>query len=151
MRVLCCGPESSGTRLLSRIVNTGDGIEAIHRSIPHWYSWDLSEVGEIDRAVLMVRSWTPTIRSQVSRGLVPSDCVAIDHLRRAFVTFATTIDVPWWLVVYHNLIDHPDVVLGELSEFLGTAIRLPEDEELYDANRKWLGLRAERDVRTEDA
>lgn len=142
MRVLCTGPESSGTRLLTRIVATGEGIEAIHRSIPHYQSWDLwvPEVGEIDKVVFISRAWNPTIQSQVARGLVEYEAQSIAHLQRAHVEFAKQIgDKPWWYVIYHNLIYRPDIVLSDLEEFLGVSVELPE--EVYNANFKWNGPR----------
>ena len=143
MRVLCTGPESSGTRLLARIVATGTGIEAIHRSIPHGIDWDPfapHAVGEIDRAILIVRSWTATAKSQSERGLVPNEAVGVEHLQIAIPIFFRDLGShPWWMVTYQNLIDYPTVVLAELNAFLGAELSLPED--LYDANQKWIGVR----------
>lgn len=104
MKVLCTGAESSGTRLLTRIVDTGEGIEAIHRSIPHEVHWDLSLVGEVDAAIFIARSWSAVAASQRNRRLVKSTEQAHDHIRAAYRTFFEWVTVPWWLVTYGQLV-----------------------------------------------
>jgi hypothetical protein len=127
MRVIACGPESSGTRLMSRIVATS-GLKTIHRSVPHGPDWNIGiEPG--DKVVAIVREEIATVQSAIEAGHAPHSNAAMRRRKVAIVLIeeqARMVGVrPVW-VSYEELMRDTEKVLAEVSEFLGAPVHLPE-------------------------
>jgi hypothetical protein len=133
---LVFGPESSGTRLMTRVLIAcgcvGDGghkqgwdsiwprdedLIVWRRSFPHERRWpNIAQIVEQLRsrgyqvsAFLTNRDWYATARSQVYRGHVPSLDVAYWNISSAFARIASafqTMEVPYQIAQYEIL---PDV------------------------------------------
>lgn len=153
MRVSVVGAESSGTRLMTRILQAA-GAEAQHRSFPYGFPdspdevrrWPVREVEEFwpHAVVVMVRDWWATMESQVAAGYVRGSDEAWANLRSAYLRIGemvAAIQVPWYVVTYAGLVQRPDVVVGWLCDELGLPV--PDlDEEIVDGNAKYLGVTA---------
>ena len=162
---LVLGPESSGTRLMTRIlIGAGclgdDGeIQRLdsgipdaplivwRRSIPHAAKWpaipqmvaDLRVADYPVMAVVTTRDWSAMTKSQIAAGHVADPGMALQHLQRAypFITGALTSNaVPYAMMSYEALIQRPAKMLGWLSAQL--ELELPPIE-VYDGNAKWYG------------
>ena len=145
MRVLCCGPQSSGTRLLARILRTS-GAEVTHKTLPDrgiWWGWDEQRQqycypGQTyfpcDRAVAILRDPDIATASVEREGKpVTSMGAAWDQqeARRLIAAFPDSALV----IAYRDLIDHPDEVLERISAYLGLPVSLSEP--LVDGDVKY--------------
>ena len=138
MKVLCTGPESSGTRLLTRLVE-GLGVEAIHRSIPHsckW--WDVPS--DIDRVIYIVRDPWITEISAKEIGHPENGCwTGKDkeypfRLIKAWEVFAENVVfsyTPWIPVTYEGLMKRPQWTLDNIADWLDVE-RKPLSERVID-------------------
>ena len=162
---LVLGPESSGTRLMTRILigagclgddgeiqRLDDGIPDVplvvwRRSIPHAGTWpvipqmvaNLRIAGHHVMAVVTTRAWYPMTQSQLAARHVPNLEVALTHLQRAypFITGALTSNcVAYVMASYEMLVQRPEATLAWLSARL--ELELPAAK-LYDGNAKWYG------------
>lgn len=133
MRVVCTGPESSGTRLLTQIV-AGMGVEAVHRSIPQGNDWEWYQREDYDAAVVIVRDFYPAARSKVTNRHCGDLGTSERELREA-IAVIPMLPYRWTLVTFSNLVTRPEKVAEEIAEFLGVEVGpLPE---IRDANAKW--------------
>lgn len=130
MKVLCTGPESSGTRLLTRIVSSG--AYAMHRSLPHAGEWWVGCWTDYDAVVAIVRDEEATIASAVAALHASSPERARRNRDRALRELAT-LDPIW--VQYEDLVRQPAKTVKRLSTCLG--VRLTHSEEIRDENAKW--------------
>lgn len=138
--VLAVGVESSGTRVLTRLLSCSDELEVIHRSVPYGRDWWV-DPGPIDAAVVIQRAWRYVIRSQMERGhmdiwahLSPYDklAMATEHL---FVQ-VRRLDVPFTMVTYADLIQDPQGNMTELWQWLKVK-PVPVTEVIYNGNGRW--------------
>lgn len=124
--MLCTGPESSGTRLLTRLVNLLD-VEAVHRSIPHgdkW--WDIPEY--YDAAIFISRDPWITEISGVEAGHI-ENCGWTGHdreypyrLTNAWKHFAVNViltDKKWIPITFEGLVSRPQWTLDNIADWLG--------------------------------
>lgn len=124
MKVLCTGPESSGTRLLTRLVGSL-GVDAIHRSVPHAMDW-WNAPSDIDRFIVVVRDPFVTEVSAKEAGH-PSYWSGIDSTFPYRVTKAweTIIDnvrgKPWIPITYEGLLLRPQKTLDNIADWMGVA------------------------------
>ena len=162
---LVCGPESSGNRLMTRLLVAagcyGDGAHfqrldraiPVHehqivwmRSVPHAHEWpDLSGMVHQLRGlnytvqvVVMSRDWTAVARSQVAAGHAPDEATALSNIREAWrhiFTHLNLVDVPYVVVNYESLVQRPSAALAGVMALFG--LPLPEHEYIYDGNVKW--------------
>jgi hypothetical protein len=162
------GPESSGTRLLTRILISagaeGDDtheqrfdipgllaatrpeIIAWRRSLPHAFEWvdvqkwvgELADIGYDAEVLFTSRDWYATIRSQLAVGHVEREEQALDNLRRAYAVLAQ-VPVPFRVVSYEALRDSRAVTA--LLKALGLSER--SSVTVRDENEKWLSGIAE--------
>lgn len=161
MGILVLGAESSGNRLMTRLlVEMGcDGIYTppyndVHpshakpfvwlRSIP--YAQDIPDLPALVRsaptddinAVVMIRDWLPMISSQIASGHAPNEQAATHRSRHALAYifgFLLDADIPYTLVTYEGLISRPIQICRYLADRLG--LSMPETLSIYDADAKW--------------
>lgn len=117
MNVLVTGPESSGTRFVSRWLEAHPDVTARHWSMPsgerwarHWpteHDFD----GEIpDAVVIVIRSFEGTIASQRDRELVTCRREAEANIVLALLrslSWAVSHGAATYLVVYDEMVAHP--------------------------------------------
>jgi hypothetical protein len=132
--IVACGPESSGTRLLTEIIRDYLGLEVTHRSMPHgeeWWDWTTFEDA---RFVVIVRRPISTARSAVAAGHVKN---MVEHRREwaTAISALSGISGAYW-ISYEALVANPVMQTNNLARWLGvTPVGvLPH---IYDANKKW--------------
>lgn len=139
--VVCCGPESSGTRWLHRIVARYIGVPAIHRSVPHgnegrdhdgW--WDPNEFPG-SRFVVIIRRPDVTTLSALSHHHARTAAEHRLEWRRAIAMLAAIPGAYW--INYEALYAATKVQADNLAAWLGAVPtgRLPRAE---DQNARWL-------------
>lgn len=132
-RVICCGPESSGTRLLTTIVEAM-GLDAVHRSMPHGEQWwNAGEFADA-RFVVIVRRIDATTKSAVAARHVRSAEQHRLEWSRAINTLAAIRGAYW--ICYEALAASPQIQIANLAAWLGveTPRELPN---IVDGNAKW--------------
>ncbi len=153
MIVLATGPESSGNRMLARML-TEAGASVLHKPMPmstHWRpgmpgtaeTWDgaWTDLSALDwaAAVVIHRDWRCTIQGQVDAGHVRDEAHAIARTRTAIANIyaqLAAVDRPWFTVTYESL-RSPQAV-ADLCARLGldgSAVRT----RWHDANAKHYG------------
>ncbi len=162
---LVCGPESSGTRLMTQILiaagcdgdgghgqrwdtrDPGSDVIVWRRSFPHAQQWPsipkmadrMRGLGYEVTVVVTTRDWYPMCRSQVKAGHVGNVEQALENLQMAYPLIFGGIamaKVDFVVVSYEGLVQRKRAYLERLMPLLG----LPTPEvELYDANSKWYG------------
>jgi hypothetical protein len=130
--VVVLGPESTGGRLVNRLVN------GHHFSFPHGDHWPDDDIEALHptHAVVCVRAWHPTIRSKTAHHTVTG---AVEELQEAYIRIfglLSWLDIPFMLVTYENLVARSDDVAAELAHFLERNHQ-PFDEVVTDQNAKW--------------
>jgi hypothetical protein len=131
--VVCCGPESSGTRLLSKIVSENLGLVSYHQSMPHAGRWWTAQDFPGARFVVIVRRPDFTQRSAVIRGLVRDQDEAREHWEEAMIRLASIPNAYW--ISYEALVAHPSMQIDNLARWLG--VKANGYPEVYDGNSKW--------------
>lgn len=105
-RILATGPESSGTRALTRLLAAG-GADAVHRSQPEGPDWiDLEAMlDDFDAVVVIVRGRLANVRSYSHRKITANDREASDRRRKALARIAPILGNPkTFLVTYESLV-----------------------------------------------
>lgn len=139
-RVVVCGPEASGTSLLTRIVGSMSDVTTTHRSIPDGEDWMWFAHEEYAAAIVVVRDFYPAARAKVAGGHVPTLEQAYEELRWA-IRVIGGLRCRWTLVTYEALVARPAEVVAEIAEFLG--VDPPASfEPIRDENEKWYELRS---------
>ena len=163
---LVLGPESSGTRLMTRLLiaagceGTDEHVQpwdsqtptapliVWRRSLPHGGQWPdvqrlVARLQEADYAVtalVMSRDWHPMALSQIDNGHVADMAQAISHIQRAYGLIfpaLAALRIPFELINLEGLIARPQQAVAELVTRLGLA--QPAAVEVYDANAKHYG------------
>jgi len=153
--VLVTGPESSGNRMLCRML-TEAGAAVLHKPMPmstHWRpgtpgdpdNWDglwtdFSTI-EWDAAVVIIRDPVCAVASQVKQGHARDADHAATRTRQALVNIYGQLaqtTKPWWTVTYEGL------ARPEAAEALCRLLRLPGRPvtRWQDANAKHYGGRS---------
>ncbi len=162
---LVLGPESSGTRMMTRLLLAAgcigdggheqrwderlpDGETPIvwRRSLPHGGDWPsidlmthrLRERGHRVHGVVMARDWTAVVRSQREHWGHTWE-TALDNLRTAYpYIFASLLkfQVPYVMVSYESLVQHGPQSLNDLLGSIG--LTPPAEFELHDATARRL-------------
>ena len=140
------GPESSGTRFVSRWLEAHPDVAARHWSMPAGEGWarhwptDHDFDGELPTAVVMcIRSFEATIASQINRKMVASRAeaealITQSHLRT--VTWVLSHGLPLYPLVYDTVVTRPES-FQDVFHWLGLEpVACPEP--INDANAKWL-------------
>ena len=163
---LVLGPESSGTRLMMRLL-VAAGVEgdfghdqrwegslpneeplvAIRRSVPHRRQWpDIAGLVDDLRArlydvmvIVTSRDWHSMIISQQAAPHAESVDEALAHIRRAYCDIFAALasrDVPYEMVNYEALTQRPAKMLAYLFQRLGLPV--PESVPyIYDGNARY--------------
>lgn len=118
MNVLVTGPESSGTRFVSRWLEAHPEIAARHWSAPSGTQWakhwpDVHDFGgePPDAVLVCVRDFTATTTSQHARELVASRKQAEANTVLALLrclSWAVSHGYPVHVVVYDSVVAHPE-------------------------------------------
>lgn len=142
MNVLVTGPESSGTRFVSRWLEVHPDVVARHWSMPSGESWarhwptDHDFDGEPpDAAVLVVRSFEATIASQRDRELVTCRREAEANILQALLrslSWLLSHGIATYVLLYDEIVAHPDR-FSALFRWLGLEPVDPP-EAVVDAN-----------------
>lgn len=143
MTVVCCGPESSGTRILAEIVRDYVGEEVVHRSVPHgnegtdgdgW--WDAADFADA-RFVVIVRRPDVTALSSLAHNHTASVQQHRAEWQRA-IGFLATLPAAYW-VSYEALVAAPQVQADNIAQWLGVTPTgaMPA---VADYNGKWLSV-----------
>lgn len=146
MNVLVVGPESSGTRLVSRWLEAHPDITARHWSLPSGEQWarhwpdDHDFDGETPHAVvLVIRSFTATVESQHHRQLVThrkeAEANAVLALTRC-LTWCVSHGYPLTWVVYDDIVRWP-FRFDAVFRWLGLD-PVPCPHPIVDGNERWL-------------
>lgn len=160
---LVLGPESSGSRMVTRLFNAAgcfgpeDGNildESIpdkpllvwHRSFPSSGRWvDIGDMvrrlrllGYAVQAAVTAREWFSMIESQVAAGHAKKRRRAGSDLRRAYPYIFSSLEacgVPFVVVTYESITQRPRAAIPKLLEFF----KLNADgiEVIYDGNAKY--------------
>lgn len=163
---LVLGPESSGTRLMTRLL-VAAGVEgdfghdqrwedslpseeplvAIRRSVPHRRQWpDIAGlVGDLRArryevtAIVTSRDWHSMIISQQAAPHAESVEEALAHIRRAYCDIFSALglrETPYEVVNYEALTQRPAKMLAYLFQRLGLPV--PESiPYIYDGNARY--------------
>lgn len=145
MNIVVTGPESSGTRFVSRWLEAHPDITTRHWSMPSGIRWarhwptDHDFGGEQpDYVVFVIRSMHATVESQLNREMVHGRSEAWDNIVMAHLrtfSWAVSHGIPLYPLVYDTVIEHPER-FGHLFTWLGLE-PTPCPEEINDANLRW--------------
>lgn len=133
-RVLVCGPEASGTQLVTRIVATDPRAHAMHRSLPEgeeWWDWR-----DFDPHAVVVVIRRPDVRalSAIKATHVRTLGEAETEWQRAIRELASIPNAVW--LSYEALVADPDTQIANLSHRLGLELHAPEP--IVDRNAAWM-------------
>lgn len=142
--VLVAGPESSGGRLIFRLMNVHPDISAVHYSFPygpssgHRYFPTLKTLLSHNPTHLLItaRDWEWMLKSKVANHL-PDRHLAEVEQQDAFIelfNIAAEIDIPWRTVSYEALVNEPHHVYADLLWFVGVS-DMPLPEDVYNGNQ----------------
>lgn len=140
------GPESSGTRFVSRWLEAHPDVVARHWSLPsgdrwmrHWPTDHDFDAAHPDALVFVVRSIGPTVESQLHREMVTCRDEAWSNIVQAHLrgfAWAVSHGVPVYPLLYDVVAEHPER-FAHLFVWLGLdPVDCPEP--IVDGNAKWL-------------
>lgn len=166
--LLVYGPESTGTRLLTRILIAagcyGDGTHgqrldthipddepyiAWRRSFPHARRWpDIERMAnrlrEKDYHIITyvtMRDWYPAAMSQMRRGYASDVKQSLANMQNAYALIFSKLNklnIPCIVFSYDALVSHPDQYLKKSLSMVG--LEPPKDfEPIRDGNIKYYG------------
>jgi hypothetical protein len=146
MNIVVTGPESSGTRFVSRWLEAHPELVARHWSMPsgerwmrHWPTDHDFDGPQPDRIVMCIRSFEATIASQIARDMVSGRREAEASIVQAHMrttTWAVSHGVPMYPLIYDSILADP-AQFDAVFRWLGVD-PVPCPEEINDANAKWL-------------
>lgn len=146
MNVVVTGPESSGTRFVSRWLEAHEQIVARHWSMPsgerwlrHWPTEHDFDGDEPDALVLVVRSFEATVASQHHRELVTCRKEAEANILQALLralAWSVAHGTATYLVLYEDIVAAPEH-FDAVFRWLGLD-PVPPPESVIDGNAKWL-------------
>lgn len=137
--MLATGPESSGTRYLTRLLAEG-GADAVHRSQPEGPDWIdmVAMLDDFDAVVVIIRGRLGNVSSYVHRKIVGTHRAAAEKRRKALGRLAPILAHPKVEVVtYESLASEAERrhLLDHLGLDPDAAVRQPWG----DANEKHYG------------
>jgi hypothetical protein len=119
-KVICCGPGSSGTRFLAKVVYENLGGDAYHQSMPHGDRWWTHKDFPGARFVIIQRRPDVTQLSVISHGYTEDYTVAREHWDRAIGILASIPDAYW--ISYEALMADTKVQIDNLAKWLGLPV-----------------------------
>lgn len=144
--VVVTGPESSGTRFVSRWLEAHPDVVARHWSMPsglqwmrHWATDHDFDAVQPDAVVWVIRDLFTTIDSQLDREMVScsdeaESNIVLAHLK--IINWAVSHGVPIYPLIYDTIVDHPER-FGLVFSWLGLW-GIPPPEPVINANaRRW--------------
>ena len=158
------GPESSGTRLLTKILIkagcagspghsqkwdtkpfAGNSI-VLSRSYAHSSMWPslksivsrCSKEGYRYKIIVINRDWLAMAKSQVHRKHCKNETQAFLNIRKAYTSIYQDIDLStdYIVISYESLVQRPVAVLKYLAKF--TKLDIDYNYKIVDQNKKWL-------------
>lgn len=145
MNIVVTGPESSGTRFISRWLESHPDITTQHWSLPsniewmrHWPTEHDFGGSAPDYMVFVIRSVHATVESQLNREMVSCrnegwSNIVMAHLRG--FAWSVAHGVPLYPLIYDTVVEHPERI-NHLFHWLGLE-PVPCPEPVLDANRRW--------------
>lgn len=147
INLIVTGPESSGTRFVSRWLEAHPDVAAHHWSMPSGLSWARHWPTDHDfgaerptAVVLVIRSFEATVRSQLThteRGFSGRDeveALTVQALLRA-LNWAVSHGVAVYPLLYDTVVDHPETMADVFRWLAVEPVDCPED--IVDGNDKW--------------
>ena len=146
MNVVVTGPESSGTRFVSRWLEAHPDLTTRHWSMPSGLTWarhwptDHDYGSEAPESMILVlRSFEATIASQLAREMTScreeSEANIVQAHTRA-LAWAMSHGCPVYPVLYDQIVAAPETVEA-VFRWLGVD-PVPCPEQVVDGNAKWL-------------
>lgn len=165
---LVVGPESSGTRLVTRLLidagchgsdkhfgqpfdsgipDAPPDLAVWRRSVPHNHRWPnitrmvnlLRNRGYSVQMIVTTRDWYAMIQSQVKAGHVTNMHHAYANLQRAYTHIFSNSNVEYIILSYENLVQRPKEAIAALFHLIN--LEPPEKiEYIYDGNAKWYNI-----------
>jgi hypothetical protein len=146
VNVIVTGPESSGTRFVSRWLEAHPDVVARHWSMPsgerwmrHWPTDHDFDAAHPDALVFVIRDVAATVESQLDREMVTCRNEAWCNITQAHLrafAWAVSHGVPVYPLIYDSVVEHPER-MGHLFRWLGLdAVEAPEP--VVDANERRL-------------
>lgn len=147
MKIAVVGAESSGTRLMTRIMQNA-GAETLHRSFPYGGDgptdprrWPEEDVRQFNpyAVIWMNRDWWATAQSQVKALHVSTPEEAWYNISRTTIRIADlckNYNFKHYMVNYESLVQRPQAVVRNITNTLG--LPFPEIENIIDGNAKYL-------------
>ena len=145
--IVCTGPISSGTRLMAGIVRDDWGLDAVHRSMPHWETWwDWRDFPADTRFVIIVRRPDFSVQSAYRSGHGNPGLHGWKHRKHRAekrelmewwwkaIGLLAGFPRAWWLS-YEALVAEPRQQLENLAGWLGVKPVLKR--KIHDANERW--------------
>lgn len=147
MNVIVTGPESSGTRFVSRWLEANPEVVARHWSMPsgerwmrHWPTDHDFDAEHADAMVFVVRSFDATAASQHAREMVTCRAEAEANIVQAHLrafSWAVSHGVRTFPLIYDTVVADP-VRFDAVFDWLGVE-PVPCPEPIIDGNAKWHG------------
>ena len=150
--IVCTGPISSGTRLLTRVVTAlCPDDEVKHRSMPHWDRfWSVGEEfpGRQPVFLIITRRADYSIKSAYREGHGNPEVAGWEHYQRRLTK--RDLEEWWWKAMgYLSLLpnsfwlSYEAMVTGytaqtkNIAHWLGVEWRWENLPDIYDGNEKW--------------
>lgn len=130
------GPESTGTRYVTRILTQAGGIVR-HWPLPQGNIAKWLPLQKSEAVIIMVRDVKATICSQVESGHVRNEIEAQTNIQKAYSMIISQISTwtsPWWLVSYESL-GRPEAILDLCARLNLNGYNITES--WIDANSKY--------------
>ena len=140
--IVCCGPPSSGTRLLHGVVRDRFRVhhsEVYHMAMPAeglWWSW--RDFDDASRFVVIQRRPDATVKSALAANhpTLPETAAGMHAMWLRSIECLAAIPNAYWLS-YEALVANPRQQVDNLGAWLGMKWSGPLG--IYDANAKWVG------------
>lgn len=144
-RVAVVGGESTGGRLLRRLLEPDDRLTVQHWSFPHGPRtagtfWPIGPLADFDPDFILVtvRGWEPMLASKKAHHQ-PDAELAESEVQLGYqklFTYLSLTQKPWRFVVYEFLVAYPHTAMEGCWTWLGCSSH-PITEPIYDADEAW--------------
>jgi len=145
MRVVVLGGESTGGRLVARLLGADAGLAVEHYSMPHGggaarhWPTDCELADAAPAAVLVtIRAWVPMVASKAAHhvpNMAHAEREAAEAYERIFAWLHSS-GHRWRWLVYEALVARPEATMAGVWRWLGRPV-LPPTELIEDGDAKW--------------